>query len=82
MSYLKVHDEHTDRGGGWSASVVYIESALGGVQAEVCEACGCVTTVLCEHKYATWYDEAGAPVEARSMTGVVLLCNLCGIDGT
>jgi len=70
MSYLREHDEHVQRDGGFSADYLTVTSYLGTVEVESCDQCPLVA-VRCTHERNTWNAD-----EAQ------LTCDLCGVDGT
>lgn len=69
MSYLAEHDRHTATDIGWSADVLYLESALGTVMIEACDRCP-LLFVSCAHEKNVWEENER------------LICTLCGADGT
>lgn len=70
MSYLREHDEHVARTGGFSADYVTATSSLGTIQIETCDRCP-ILWARCIHERNTWNA-------ARTQ----LTCDLCGVDGT
>lgn len=70
MSYLREHDEHVDRDGGFSADCLTVTSYLGTIEIESCDRCPHLW-VRCVHQHNTW-----------NSAGTQLTCDLCGVDGT
>jgi hypothetical protein len=70
MSYLREHDEHIARSGGFSADYVTATSWLGTIEIESCDSCP-LLWVRCIHEHNTWNTD-----------GSQLTCDLCGVDGT
>lgn len=72
MSYSKVHDEHAARDGHYTMSTVNLSSYLGTIQIDMCEEGNCPhVEIRCTHEFNTWHENE-----------TVLLCDLCGADGT
>jgi hypothetical protein len=84
---LQEHRDHVQVDGGWRASVFAMSNADGEIQVEACDKCDHVE-VTCLHTNNTWHDSEGQPIprheilSRKGRSGVVLLCNLCGADGT
>lgn len=70
VSYIRQHDEHVKRDRGFSASIVTVMGAIGSIHLEQCESC-LHMTIVCLHSRNSW-----------NLSGTVLTCDLCGVDGT
>jgi hypothetical protein len=72
MSYLKEHDDHVAKNGGASLAAVSLISYLGEITLLICNDCP-YEKFYCEHVFNDWVGEEPT---------AVLICRLCGTDGT
>lgn len=73
------HRQHSERDGGYSASVETVETPNGKLQIEICETCHFIEAT-CLHVNNDWFDQQGRP--AKPLEGYALICRQCGLDGT
>ena len=82
-----LHNKHVEEAGGYAATSLVLQDERGyKVQIEICTTCHLIERAVCEHTNCSWYDKAGIKIPKENLhehpDGVLLICDLCGIDGT